>query len=87
MIHIMARSYNRINNQLSSWEEATEVKTFAKKKHKQMSHFPFQQYIVENVTQARRSTLSSMFTDTSTFSPRSIAALRKVLLNRSTFLA
>jgi len=45
-----SRSYNRINNQLSSWEEATE---------------------------ARRSTLSSMFTDTSTFSPRSIAALRK----------
>ena len=29
---IMARSYNRINNQLSSWEEATEVKLLQKHK-------------------------------------------------------
>jgi len=44
------RSYSRINDQLSSWEEASE---------------------------ARRSTLSSMFTDTSAFTPRAIAAIRK----------
>jgi len=44
------RSYNRINDQLSSWEEASE---------------------------ARRSTLSSMFTDTSAFTSRSISALHK----------
>jgi len=44
------RSYSRINDQLSSWEEESE---------------------------ARRSTFSSMFTDTSAFSPRSIAAIRK----------
>jgi len=44
------RSYSRINDQLSSWEEASE---------------------------ARRSTLSSMFTDTSAFTSRSIAAIRK----------
>jgi len=44
------RSYNRINDQLSSWEEASE---------------------------ARRSTFSSMFTDTSAFTSRSIAAMKK----------